>query len=437
MKIWLIPLFTLFCFPVVAQLQFNSLDELLKYADKHAIALQTAAISEQTAIANAKESSAYLFPTLNASAGYNDNITLQATLLPAQLVDPTAPEGTYDELTFGKKHAYSAGVNAQWDILNFQKSMASQTAKILVEESKVNTQRIKFNTYNQLVSIYYSIVLTQEALAIYEENLRVATAIYESAKEKYQEGIIEEAKLNAAAIQKLSSRSILGESTDNVKSFYIQLQSLLNTQETVLVQDSPEHFMLANTKIQTLHPEILWQQVEVKKSESLLKQKKALHLPSASIFYQYNYNWATDNFFSFDDVSKLPQQFVGIKLNIPVFNGFSTRQKIILSQHELQLQELQLKNTKLVKQKEDDLLLLDSKKSAQLLADHQQMLDLQQQNDAHAENKYKSGIISLDERLDKYEDLLKMQNNYLQSLASLTLSHYKIYIRQIDFTTYE
>lgn len=437
MKIWLLPILSMFCFSAAAQTQFNSLDEVFKYADQHTIALQSATVSEQIATAAAKESKGYLYPTINASAGYNDNITLQPTLIPAQLVDPSAPEGVYDELTFGKKHVYSAGVNAQWDILNFQKRFASQTADILVREQKVNTQKVRFNTYNQLAAVYYSIVLSQEAIPIYEENLEVSSSIHESTKEKYQAGIIGEAELNAAAIKALSTRSTLEEARDNLKSYYLQFQSLLSTRDEIVVRDGPENFRLTDADIRSIHPEILWQELEIERSESILNQKKSIHLPTVGIFYQYNYNWATDNFFDFSNVSDLPQQYVGIKLNIPVFNGFSTRQKIEQSKHELQLQELQLENTKLIKQKEDELLAQELRKSALQLKDHQQILELQKKNDVHTENSYNNGLINLDERLDKYEDLLIMQNNYLQSLASFTLAQYKVHIRKIDFNIYE
>ena len=47
-----------------------------------------------------------------------------------------------------------------------------------------------------------------------------------------------------------------------------------------------------------------------------------------------------------------------------------------------------------------------------------------------AANQNESGMISLDQRLDKYDDLLAVQNSYLQSLAEYTLAQYKIYIRQ-------
>lgn len=76
-------------------------------------------------------------------------------------------------------------------------------------------------------------------------------------------------------------------------------------------------------------------------------------------------------------MSDLPQQYIGIKLNFPIFKGFSTRQKVAQSKQELQLQELQLENIKLLKQKEDELLLQELKTSAQQLNDSRDILALQ------------------------------------------------------------
>lgn len=179
---------------------------------------------------------------------------------------------------------YAAGVSAQWDILNFQNQLASQTASIVAEGQKLNSQKTKFNTYNQLASVYYSIVLTQEAIPIYEENAKVSSSIYKSAQEKFHAGIIGKAELNTAEIRSLSTRSTLDEASQNLKSYYLQFQSLLSTGDEIVVSDRPENFKLRNTEISNIHPEILWQELEVAKSESILKQKKAIHLPSASVF---------------------------------------------------------------------------------------------------------------------------------------------------------
>jgi len=417
---------------VDAQIQFQSFQDVLKYADEHAIQIQSAVIGEQIASANKKDAKSYLYPSVNASAGYNNNLTLQPTLVPTEFFDSNATSGTFRELTFGQQHVYSTGVQAQWNILNFQQLFASQTANIIAEQSEINTQKSKFNTYNHLASTYYSILLTQEAIVIYEENLKVSEAIYNSTNEKFQKGIVSEDALNSAKIKQLQNRNTLQQALSNRSRFYTQLQSQLNTNKQFIISDSPQNYSLTSTNFETIHPEITWQEMEVDKQKSLLKEKKALLLPNLSLNYQYNTSWATDGFTDFSNANELPQQYIGAKLNIPIFSGFSSRSKIKKSKLELQQQELQLEYTKLVKQNEDDLLLLDVNQFEEELVENSKIMVLIQKNDVHAENKYNSGITSLNERLDSYEDLLNAQNAYLQSLASYTLAKYKLNIRQID-----
>jgi outer membrane protein TolC len=433
MKNWLSLGMVLWCFPAMAQLQFQSLQEVLRYADARAIGIQSADIGEQIASAEKNEAKSYLFPSASVSLGYNDNITLQPTLVPTQFLNPAAPEGTFEELTFGTKYLYSRGLQVQWDILNFQKLFAVKTADLALKESKITTEVNRYNVYNQLASTYYSVLLTQEATRIYEENLQITSSIFENVNEKYQKGIISEAERNQAEIQQLQSQRTLTQAKNNLNQLFIQLQSQLNTNESIIISDKPENFVLQDTTIQLTNPEVFLQEAAVKKYESVLKQTKALRLPSVSLVYQNNQNWATNDFMNFSDANKLPQQVFGAKVSLSGLLTPVTKQKIKQSEWQLQLQQTQLNNIKLVKQQEDQLLQLQLQQAADQLAKTKQILALQGQNDMHAENQYQGGIISLDQRLDKYDDLLTAQNNYLQSLADYTLAQYKIYIRQIDF----
>ena len=125
MKNWIFSVLLLCGDPAMAQIQFNSIKEVLNYADAHAVALKSAAIGEQIAVSEKKEARSALLPALNLSLGYNDNITLQPTLVPAQIFNPAAPEGALQELTFGTKYIYSRGMQIQWDALNFKKFFKS------------------------------------------------------------------------------------------------------------------------------------------------------------------------------------------------------------------------------------------------------------------------------------------------------------------------
>jgi len=433
MKNWLLLAMTLWYFSANAQIQFHSFQEVLRYADVRAIAIQSAAIGEQIAVAEKKEIKSYLLPSVNIPMGFNDNITILSTLVPEQMFNPAAPEGSYEELTFGTKFMYSIGIQAQWDILNFQKIFAVQTANIGVEQSKINTEVNRYKTYHQLASTYYSILLTQESIRIYEENVQVAESIFDHAQEKYQEGILIEAELNRAEIKKRQNQRTLSLAKNNLDQFYIQLQSQLNTTERVTITDTPDNFVLENTAVQATHPEVTWQETEVIKQESILKQTKALRIPSVSLVYQINQNWATDDFMDFSNAIELPQQFFGVKISLSGLLSGSTRPKIKQSEETLKLQQLQLDNIRLVKQKEDELLRSQLRQAADQLEENKQILSLQLENDVHTAHLYQNGLMSLDQRLDKYDDLLAAQDSYLQSLAAYTLAQYEIYIRQIDF----
>lgn len=417
---------------VNGQVVFHSFQEVLDYAENKAVSIRSGLINEQMAQTERKEAKYNLFPTIQSSFGYNDNITLQPTLVPSSLFNPQAAEGEFQEMTFGTKYSYTRNFQVNWDVLNFQKIFQLQTANLKIEESRTNTDVHRFNTYNQLASTYYSVLLTQESISLEEKNLEVSRAIFKTAQSKFNSGLISEAELNRAEIKLIQNESKLKTSRNNLIQFTVQLQSQLNTKEEIKIMDSPSRYFLEDHAITSTHPEVLQQEIQLKKYEAQLKQQKAIRYPSLSLLYNNNQTWATNDFMDFSEVNELPQQSFGVQFKLPIIS-LGNKQKIDLSKQQIQHQELLLENTKIVKLKDDEMLQLQLEQANEQLAEHRKILHLQEKNDQHAINQYESGLLSLDQRLDLYDDLLIAQNNYLQSLAAQTLAQYKIYVRQIDF----
>jgi len=415
-----------------AQITFHSLQEVLDFADTHTIAIKSSEKREGLLAMKTKESKANLLPSFNTYAGYNDNIVLQPYLIPAQIFDPSAPEGSLREVTFGTKYNYYLGGKVQWDVLNFQKLFAVKTADAEWQLGKQNTALYKINTYNTLANTYYSILLTEEALTIYKENLSVADTIYANAQNKYQKGIISEADLNMAEIKKLQAESTLQNAQSNLAQLFVQFQSQINISDAINIQDDFDGFVYADLSNPSNHPEVLLKEAEIEKQETIIKQTKALRYPSLSLSYQNTKTWATEDFFNFSNANELPSQIFGVTLSLPLIS-FSTNQKVKQSELEFSIKQSELENTRLVKQKEDELLVLKYNQAAEQLSQNKKILQLQKNNDAHAENKYKKDVISLDERLKQYEDLLMAQDGYLQSLGALTIVQYQLYIRKLNF----
>lgn len=420
-----------------AQQQFHSLQDILNYADKHAVSIKNAQLQQQVSQSKQKEANAFLYPSINGSAGFTDNITIQPTLVPEQLFNPSAPDGSFKEMTFGKQYVYSAGIQAQWNLLDFQKMVAQKTASWQTATDRANAVVTRFNTYNQLASTYYSVLLSRYSLQLYEKNLATTAAMLASAEEKYKKGIISEQEHNQVAIEHLQNERNVATTRQNLEVYVKQLQIQLNSNDSIVIAtdslETAQYAVPANPETWTLHPEVSVQKAAVERSKSSLKETKALHYPSLSVTYQYNYNWATNTFMDLSGANNLPQQYVGLKLNVPLFNGFVTKQKIVQSGLQLQQQELQLQNLQQSKAKEDEILLLQYAQTNTQLRRNKEILALQGNNDFHTGKQYQSGIISLDARMDKYRDLLTAQNAWLQSLADHMLTQYKIYIRQINY----
>ena len=419
-------------FPAGAQISFSSLEQVLDYADNHAISIQSAKDQQEIAASKYKTSKAALLPSLSASAGFNDNITLQPTLVPANLFNPVAPAGTFNEYTFGRKYVYSTGAQASWDVVNFQKWFDIKTTDAARKLSEANIVNTKFQVYNQLAQTYYSILLTGKYIDIAKGNIAAADSICRIAKDKYEVGIFTEENLNRSKIQLAQAQQQASDLSSSLAQLYNQLQTQLNTNEQLVLTDTLSVAYADKKKeatITSVHPQVQVQEAQLKLNEQQLLQSRSMLYPTLSLGYQYNQNWASDKMFDLSGANNLPQQFFAAKLNIPLFNGLATRGKISQSRIQLRQQQQVLENQRLAAQKEDENLELQYQQTIEDRNKQEEILLLQSSNDNHAKDRYESGIIGLDERLDKFTDLLQVQNQYMQSLSNYYINYFKRYIR--------
>src|SRR5580658_10756157 len=105
-------LFTVLSGFAEAQTVFRSLEEVWRYADVHNITIRTAQYEAEKARYAKDQSYGALLPQVNATGSYTDNTSLQATLIPADLL-PGGTPGAYRVLQFGEQFVYAGGVAAQ------------------------------------------------------------------------------------------------------------------------------------------------------------------------------------------------------------------------------------------------------------------------------------------------------------------------------------
>lgn len=417
-----------------AQIRFASLQDVWAYADEHNIQLKEAETNKTVAGINIKQAYGSMLPTVSANGAYTDNIKIQSTLIPENLFNPNVPAGTFTEATFGRRYIYNGNIEAQFDILNTQDWFNVKAAKLNNEISQLNIAKTKMSLYQQLANAYYSYILLTEAEKLSRENFKTTDAIYTLADDKFKEGYVNEITVNTALINKEKAEKSLDVAIQNKVMQLNNLKLLLNTTDSIVLTESwKDDIVVADTVNLASDPDVELSGKQMLLAKNELSSSKAAFAPTLSAIYQYNTQISASEFLSFSNSNTTPQQLWGLRLSVPIFTGNIKKYQVQKAKIDYGLKQEEFSNAKLQSDINNQNLLISYNSSLTAFQKSKNILDLYQKNDAHAERRLNEGVISLDDRLKTYSDLITNQNEYLQSMSDYFIQQYLLKIRQTNF----
>lgn len=417
-----------------AQSSFSSLQQVWAYADEHNIQLRAAAGNTAAAAIGVKQAYGQVLPTVNMNGNFTDNLTIQPTLIPAGLFNPAAPAGTFSEVTFGRRYVYSGIVAAQFDLLNTQDWFAIKAAKLNREIAGLTMAQTKKDLYEQLSNAWFSCLLLMEAEQLSKDNVANATTMYTLSQNKFKEGTISEVTVNTALINKEKAEKSLALSIQNKAVQVNNLRLLLNLQNSVVIAPAPlQTGAITDTASFTEDPAVAMAYTQMLAAKNEWQQSKAAFAPTLSAVYQYSSQTTGDDFLKFNNSSSLPQQYWGLRLSVPVFTGNTRHYQVQKNKINYTTSQQQYNNAQLQTAINNENLLLTWKSAASAFEKARSILALYQSNDAHANRRMQEGVISMEDRLKVYADLISNQNEYLQSMSDYFIQEYHLLIRQTNF----
>jgi outer membrane protein len=407
--------------------QQMSLDECIRYAliNNPMIKSKQAAISESEA--KVGEYLATGFPQLSGSADLGNNYIIPTSFLPAQVFDPTAPEGEFIGVQFGTQYTGRASIDLSQMIFNGSYFVGLKAAKTYTELSRRELISSEIDVVAAIKKAYYSVLVNQERHSLVIKNYQRLDSLLRQTKIMYENGFAEKIDVNRIQVQHNNIAQAMKNSKTGleVSNKLLKFQMGMPLSEQVVTADD-----IQSLKFEVLaedfgenfnyNDRIEYSKLEVNKAlvELDIKNTKVQYLPSIDFYGNYGASYGTSvfsNFVAFGENWRTLGAY-GLRMKLPIFDGLQKSK--IVQQRKLKLNQVEFSQD-LVKSQID----LEQEQLTMQFANYLDALKTQEENMTLAEEvytvtviKYQQGVGSNIEVIDADADYKQAQTNYFSAL---------------------
>lgn len=408
---------------VTAQSGQMSLQQCIQYGlDKNAGVLKSKLEIDRTSEKKNETRAEYL-PQVSGSLQVIDNLKLQTSILPGEII---GQPGTQVAVQFGTKYNTTAGIDARQVIydqsLIYSMKLTKQSSKV----SEINARKTEEQLIYDIASAYYSaqVSLTQKKLV--ESNLAQVDSLLKITQIQFENDAAKQLDLDKLTVNLTNLQTELATSNTNYQQQLLLLKyymgmSLDEKIELPLIGLEEQATSLISTEsLNNTDLELIQAQREV--YAVTLQQVKAGYLPSLSLSFHSSIQNQQNNFRIFsNDANWFPNSYVGLNLNIPIFDGLAKNSRV--KQTKIQLEQSLLEeqylteNLKMQRANANNALIAN--KAA--LASQQRNIELAQKVYATTQAQFIGGIASMTDIVNAETSLRDAQTNYLRALVQVKL----------------
>ncbi len=413
----------LFCKNLLAQNYSNriwDLNNCINYALENNIQVKQKKLSvTSNELDLSKDKSAWL-PSLNASISENLSNSKDKTNADSW----AASNGTSFSLT-ASMPIYQGGTIKN----NIRKSQLS------VEQANVEVEITQKSIILSIVQAYLDVLYTKESVDYYGEVVLASQKQVERSKDLFNAGSIVRKDLAQMEAQFASDNYSLTVAINNLTSRTTDLKQLLEIPVAdtfavsfpeVQVIDSLASFpskLEAINAAMSIMPEIRSSQVNNQIAEVNYRITKSGYLPSLSLNagYSTDYSSSLSGGFS-NQLSNNQLQKVGLTLNVPIFNRFSTRTSVQQSKIGMEQARLSALETEKNLQQQVETIYQDAVAGIYRYKSAKTQMELADESYRLSEQQFNLGMINAVELLKVKTSLLNSKMELIQSKYSAILN---------------
>lgn len=418
----------------LAQNKKWTLEECVTYAVENNLSVEQFELDLENAEINEKDALGNFLPTLNANTSYSSNTGFS--------INPTTnlpTNSTQNNLSAG----ISTGVNlfnGMRDVHQMNRSKLNTIAnQYRLEDLKDDIRLNVANTYLQVISNKESLKVAQAQYAVTEQDLK-------RTKELVESGVVPMGDLLDIEATAANQQQQIVNAEGQVLISKIALAQLMQITDYENFDTADESYEVPPSEILSNSPntifakalefrnDIQFSKMNVELAEKDLQISKGALLPTIGAFANYGTRYSdvsqipvpggnpgefytpnfTDQLWIFDGIS------YGIQLNVPIFNGFSTRNNIDRAKIDVKRAQLQFEQDKLDLENTVNQAYVAVKTSAKAYEAAEKTLEARRLAFEYAKERFEVGLMNSFEysqaqaRIDNAEaDVIRTKYDYI------------------------
>lgn len=418
-------LFMLFASTVFAQQPDTlrlSLVEAVNLAIQQNPQLQSVKLDEEINRAKVQEVKASALPQVNGDASFTDNFLRASQILPGEVF---GQPGESIAVKFGTRYQMGANAQISQTLYNPSLSIGLKAARTSQGLYELQTFKSKEDLIYNVVNLYMQLQMIEKQTELVENNLDRTQRLIDITSAQFKEGIIKKVDVDQLKVNYTNLTTQLS----NIANTRLQL---LNNLKTLMNVDSGQPIAIFSVGVE---PIPVSQQLDLSANTDLALvdyQRKlqdlntagirAGYLPSLSLIANFGYQAQTNEMFNSTATKGFGSGLYGLRLSIPIFDGFSRKSKITQSQYKSR--QLELNRKYLMRNVENQF-----ENARNNVLQNRRVLAAQEENMKVAEElyhvaklSYTEGIAPLSELINAENGLKEAQNQYLTAMLQINLA---------------
>jgi len=425
------------------QVHAFSIQQCIDFAHGHNVQVKNALLDYQIQQQTNRGITAAAYPQLSASASTTFYPKVPVQIFPNFIAAATygvlQQEGVkngsgqpivspndfgYVAAAFGTKWAANGGINFSQILFDGQVFVGLQARKASLDYANKNAEITEENVKVNIYKIYYQLVVGKIQMQQIDANITLADKLLHDTKAMFENGFQEKLDVDKATVQLANLQTMKLKTQNSLDNGLAGLKFLIGMPEKDSLQltDQVTEDDIKSNALQQ------WDSTYADRKDFQglqylnqlnaynVKRYKYMYIPTAKLTSTYSKQAARSKFDFFGKGDWYPSWFIGLNINIPIFDGFEKAANVKKAQLQLQQTQNQLDYLK-ISIDNDVVKARNDYRSAVLTMDYQKKnVELAQQVYDQTKKKYDVGTGSNLEINNAQTDLITAQTNYASAM---------------------